>query len=439
MVTSGETGESTLLSSYLNYSKYCHGPSDLAMTYHMLKRISILLSSLLLLSACGEDNHTPQDQLPTGFDFNLVTIGQVSDPTEEGLRTIVLDFKDKGGNALKLTAMSWYCHLETGKYEITSEPDAKHKASVELTMGDEKLNVTGGTINVSKWNYEYDITFNLETEKGKFVGIADNKKLYFDTQKYSSLSTGANEIYQKDLTVRSEIMNTTVKYSIYLPESYDGTKKYPVLYMLHGYGGNNNDWLQDNTGSIWAGGGTMPAYAREYAKNTGKDLIIVSPDGGNNFYCDGFNGGPKYMSFFFQEFIPYIESTYAIKAEKKSRAIGGLSMGGYGSLYYGSLHPEMFCYVYACSAAVNVGGSPDPAVLIGQSVSAGKLNEMPGFTLEIGTEDMTVSVSSNDAFINMLASYGIPYEYITRPGAHDWPFWNACSPKIIQKVMTIFE
>ena len=439
MVTSGETGESISLNSFLNYSKDCHGPSDLAMTYHMLKRISILLSSLLLLSACGEDNHTPQDQLPTGFDFNLVTIGQVSDPTEEGLRTIVLDFKDKGGNALKLTAMSWYCHLETGKYEITSEPDAKHKASVELTMGDEKLNVTGGTINVSKWNYEYDITFNLETEKGKFVGIADNKKLYFDTQKYSSLSTGANEIYQKDLTVRSEIMNTTVKYSIYLPESYDGTKKYPVLYMLHGYGGNNNDWLQDNTGSIWAGGGTMPAYAREYAKNTGKDLIIVSPDGGNNFYCDGFNGGPKYMSFFFQEFIPYIESTYAIKAEKKSRAIGGLSMGGYGSLYYGSLHPEMFCYVYACSAAVNVGGSPDPAVLIGQSVSAGKLNEMPGFTLEIGTEDMTVSVSSNDAFINMLASYGIPYEYITRPGAHDWPFWNACSPKIIQKVMTIFE
>ena len=84
---------------------------------------------------------------------------------------------------------------------------------------------------------------------------------------------------------KSDLMNTSVKYSIYLPESYDGTKKYPVLYMLHGYGGNNNDWLQDNTGSIWAGGGTMPAYAREYAEKTGKELIIVAPDGGNNFYC----------------------------------------------------------------------------------------------------------------------------------------------------------
>ena len=389
--------------------------------------------------ACGGDTSTPQDQTPTGLDFNLVTIENVSEPTEDGLRTIVLTFKDKGGNSLKLTAMSWYCHLETGRYEIAPEPDAKHKASVELSFGDEKVNVTGGTIAVSKWDYEYDITFKLETEKGNLIALADNKKLYFETQKYSSLKTGANEIYQKDLTVRSELMNTEVKYSIYLPESYDGTKKYPVLYMLHGYGGNNNDWLQDNTGSIWAGGGTMPAYAREYAEKTGKELIIVAPDGGNNFYCDGFNGGPKYMSFFFEEFIPYIESTYAIKAEKKSRAIGGLSMGGYGSLYYGSLHPEMFCYVYACSAAVNVGGSPDPAVLIAQSVSAGKVNEMPGFTLEIGTEDTTVSVASNDAFINMLGSYGIPYEYITRPGAHDWPFWNACSPKIIHKVMTIFE
>ena len=405
----------------------------------MLKRISIILSSLLLLWACGEDNHTPQEQLPTGFDFNLVTIENVSEATEDGLRTMVLTFKDKTGNALKLTAMSWYCHLETGRYEIAPEPDAKHKAVVELSIGDEKVNVTGGTIAVSKWNYEYDIVFNLQTEKGNFTGLADNKKLYFETQKYSSLSTGANEIYQKDLTVRSDIMNTNVKYSIYLPESYDGTKKYPVLYMLHGYGGNNNDWLQNNTGSIWAGGGTMPAYAREYAEKTGKELIIVAPDGGNNFYCDGFNGGPKYMSFFFQEFIPYIESTYAIKAERKSRAIGGLSMGGYGSLYYGTLHPEMFCYVYACSAAVNVGGSPDPAVLIAQSVSAGKINEMPGFTLEIGTEDTTVPVSSNDSFTNMLASYGIPYEYITRPGSHDWPFWNACSPKIIHKVMTIFE
>ena len=60
----------------------------------MIKRISILLSSLLLLWACGGDNNTPQEQLPTGFDFNLVTIENVSEPDAEGLSTIVLNFKD---------------------------------------------------------------------------------------------------------------------------------------------------------------------------------------------------------------------------------------------------------------------------------------------------------------------------------------------------------
>ena len=53
------------------------------------------MSSLLLLWACGGDNITPEDQIPTGFDFNLVTIENVSEPSEEGLRTIVLNFKDK--------------------------------------------------------------------------------------------------------------------------------------------------------------------------------------------------------------------------------------------------------------------------------------------------------------------------------------------------------
>ena len=388
--------------------------------------------------ACGEDNNIPEEMHPTGLDFNLVTILEVTEPEADGERLITLSFKDKADNEMVISAISWHSYLETGWYEIGSD-SGKFKVCVPImSVAGEPVKVTGGTMSVSKWNYEYDIFFEIETEKGKFTGVADNKKIYFETEKYSSLSKGANEIYLKDLKVHSDLMNTDVKYSIYLPESYDGTKKYPVLYMLHGYGGNNNDWLQDNTGGIWAGGGTMPAYAREYAEKTGKELIIVAPDGGNNFYCDGFNGGPKYMSFFFQEFIPYIESTYAIKAEKKSRAIGGLSMGGYGSLYYGTLHPEMFCYVYACSAAINVGVSaPDPALLISQAVSAGKVKEMPGFTLEIGTEDTTVG--SNDPFINTLAGYGIPYEYITRPGAHDWPFWNACSPKIIHKVLTIFE
>ena len=158
----------------------------------MLKRISILLSSLLLLWACGEDNNTPQEQLPTGFDFNLVTILEEAEPEQDGWRRITLCFKDKSDNQLILSAPSWHTYLETGWYEIIQDQITpavgKLKAGITLlSIRGEAVKVTGGTIAVSKWNYEYDIIFNLETEKGKFTGLADNKKIYFDTQKYSSL------------------------------------------------------------------------------------------------------------------------------------------------------------------------------------------------------------------------------------------------------------
>lgn len=404
----------------------------------MLKRISIILSSLLLLSACRGGNVEPETSQPRGLDFNLVSILDVTDPAEDGARLITLSFQDKSGNLMTMSALSWHSHLEAGWYDISSEA-GKFKAGINhLSIDGKAVNVIGGSMFVRKRNYEYIIRFELETEDGLVVGLADNKKLYFETDRYSSISTGANGNFLKDQVIKSEIMLGDMKYSIYLPESYDGTKKFPVLYILHGMDGNNNDWLQDNTGGIWAGGGTLPAYAKEYAEKTGKELIIVAPDGRNDFYCDKYNGGPNYMTYFFTEFIPYIETTYAIKAERDSRAIGGLSMGGYGSLYYGTLHPEMFCHVYACSAAVYGNtGTPLPIDFIKEAYAAGKIQEMPGFTIEIGTEDFLFA--DNEAFVKELDTYNVAYEYITRSGSHDWVFWNACSPKIIHKVLTTFK
>lgn len=257
-----------------------------------------------------------------------------------------------------MKAGSGYKHLEAGWYDITSEADARLKAEINLNMEGRDVTVKGGSVFVRKKDYEYLIRFVIETDGEAISAIADAKKLYFESEEYASISSGSEGCYLKDQTIRSEILNSVMKYSIYLPEGYDETHEYPVLYILHGMGGANNDWLQDNAG--WTGGGSMPAYAKEYAGRTGMDIIIVAPEGKNLFYCNGYENGVNYMSYFFEEFVPFIESEYAIRSERSSRAVGGLSMGGYGSLYYGLLHPEMFSHVYACSAAVSVGGAaPD--------------------------------------------------------------------------------
>ncbi len=391
-----------------------------------------MLSSLLIFTGCGEDS--PENGIQElSPDFNLAVIDNVSEKETDGLRTISLTFSDREGNILKMDAKSAFRHLEAGYYEITESAVERLEAEVSLTAEGEEIGIRGGSVQVRKSNYEYDIRWNLETDSGDMICTANDKKLYFETDEYKHLSSGGNGTLLRDLTVRSEHLNSIMKYSILLPEDYNGSRMYPVLYILHGMDGNNNDWL--NSGAL---GGAMNAYLSEFVEDGGEEIIIVSPEGRNLFYCDGYEHGMNYMSYFFNEFIPFIENEYPIKQGRGSRAIGGLSMGGYGSLYYGLLHPEMFCHVYACSAAVfGAGATPDLLQLLSAASKEGRIHELPELTLEIGTEDFLFA--DNVRFVSSLDGYNVAYEFITRPGAHTWPFWNACAPKIIRKSAAAFE
>jgi len=107
-----------------------------------------------------------------------------------------------------------------------------------------------------------------------------------------------------------------VKYTIYLPPDYTSSERtYPVVYLLHGYTDDNTGWLQF---------GEINRYANK---------AIVMPNGDSSWHINSYDG-KEYEDFFIQEFMPAIEKTYHIKAEKKSRGIAGLSMGGYGALIY---------------------------------------------------------------------------------------------------------
>lgn len=145
-----------------------------------------------------------------------------------------------------------------------------------------------------------------------------------------------------DRVLESKILGQTTHYSIYLPAGYEtSTLDYPVLYLLHGGGDNWKDWLIKGQAAVIADAAIASGEA--------PPMIIVMPDGMQNWYNNNYDGTFRYEDYFFQELIPHIEVTYRCRTEKQYRAISGLSMGGRGCLLYSLKHPDMFQVCYGMS------------------------------------------------------------------------------------------
>jgi len=147
----------------------------------------------------------------------------------------------------------------------------------------------------------------------------------------------------------SKILKHPVHYCVYLPAGYDAgatqhpAQTYPVLYFLHGLGDNERTLFN-------SGGWTMLDDLRRQHKMG--EFLIVAPEGGRTFYVNSADGSVRYNDFFLQEFVPMVEAKYRISKGRDSRAISGISMGGYGALRFAFAHPEMFSAVSAQSAAL---------------------------------------------------------------------------------------
>lgn len=225
----------------------------------------------------------------------------------------------------------------------------------------------------------------------------------------------------RDMKIQSAVLGREMSYSVLLPDGYDGSKAYPVLYMLHGAMGNNNDWLQQG-------------MVASHIASAGRDMVIVfpngSPEGFDSFYINNYkNAGLNYEDYFFNELVPTVEGMFKTATGRENRGIAGLSMGGYGSLYYGFVHADMFCYVYACSPATWIEGTPNLYDLMWTP-------GLPGLTVEIGTSDFLYE--SALGFKGALEYSQIDWNFIERDGAHDWAFWSACTPKILKKFAEVF-
>jgi enterochelin esterase-like enzyme len=250
----------------------------------------------------------------------------------------------------------------------------------------------------------------------------------------------------EEATVKSSILNKSVRYTIYLPADYDLSQRtYPVVYLLHGFTDDNTGWLQF---------GEINRYAdKAIADGIIPPMIIVMPNGDSSFYINSYDGKEKYEDFFIKEFMPSIEKMYRIKAEKKYRGIAGLSMGGYGSLIYSMKYPQLFAAAAPLSAAVfddsalvtmpdinyemvfaplfgrglkgkdrlNKSFYDNSPLKIAETKSADDLKKVR-YWIDCGDDDFLTK--GNCLLHILLTDKKVPHEYRVRDGAHNWTYWR---------------
>src|SRR5450432_2253658 len=139
-------------------------------------------------------------------------------------------------------------------------------------------------------------------------------------------------------TVKSKYVPGRIGYCAMLPPSYDAKpgKRFPVLYFLHGLGGDQ---------SFLATSGASSVIEEAWEARRLGEFVIITPQGENSFYINSRDGHILYEDFFIREFVPQMERRFRLAGNRAGRAIGGVSMGGYGALRLAFKYPQMFVSV----------------------------------------------------------------------------------------------
>lgn len=232
------------------------------------------------------------------------------------------------------------------------------------------------------------------------------------------------------LDVYSTSMEKTLKNLVILPADYAfrPQQKYPVVYLLHGHGGNYTSWLA----SVKPG---LPRLATEYG------LIIVCPEGENSWYWDSpISPKSQFETYISRELRESIEKRYPTRNDRNSRAITGYSMGGHGALWLAFRHPDLFGACGSMSGGVDIRPFPNNWNMKDQlGTYAGHpqrwdehtvINLLPyptefgalAIIIDCGTEDFFFQV--NNRLHEKMLELKIPHDYITRPGGHTQAYWN---------------
>jgi S-formylglutathione hydrolase FrmB len=252
-------------------------------------------------------------------------------------------------------------------------------------------------------------------------------------------------------SVKSKILGRNVVYCALLPPSYDveKTRRYPVLYFLHGLGDNEQMFLH-------SGGWNLVEDLWE--QHQLREFVIVTPAAGASFYINSHDGKQRYEDFFLQEFMPAIEARYRITAARATRGIAGFSMGGYGALRLAFLHPDLFGSVSVHSAALmeklpnisvaeaaqnprmrllgDVFGAPPHRAFWDRNnpLNLARTAQITGLKIyfDCGSEDGYGFNAGAEVLDKILSSRHIAHEFHIYPGGHDWPYFAEHLPASLE-------
>ncbi|HXN21623.1 MAG TPA: alpha/beta hydrolase-fold protein [Candidatus Dormibacteraeota bacterium] len=259
------------------------------------------------------------------------------------------------------------------------------------------------------------------------------------------------------LSVPSKILGHPVAYCVLLPPSYDAdkTRRYPVLYLLHGLGDNEQVLIHS---------GGFNLIQDLWDRHQLGEFLVVSPAGAGSFYINSHDGHSRYEDFFIQDFLTLIQQRYRTLPGRASRGIAGISMGGYGALHLAFRHARIFGSVGAHSAALieklpvmnstdsrqltrrqflgNVFGAPVDPIFWKQNdpIAIARSANLAGLQIyfDCGSDDDYGFDAGAQALDKVLTSRHIPHEFHLYPGGHSWIYFAEHLPALLQFHSSVF-
>lgn len=258
-------------------------------------------------------------------------------------------------------------------------------------------------------------------------------------------------------TLKSTILKTDRKYSIYLPPGYEETDcSFPVLYLLHGSGDNHTGWVQF--------GQVLHIADKAISEGKSAPMIIVMPDAdtGTRGYFNSIEGNFNYEDFFFNELIPHIEKTYRVRSERRYRAVAGLSMGGGGTIFYALHRPDLFAAAAPLSAATgnwnleqftaktketkpNLSDERIKEYFNRHNIESIIKNSQEEHLKQIRQIRWYISCGDDDFLYEgnslmhiLFRKNDIPHEFRIKDGGHSWSYWRNELPLVMEFVSRSF-